>query len=349
MDITASQSLVFADTAYDTESTGNLDLKSLEKCKKGDVESIEKTIQEGAYYKNRKVRIQFKLFCQNNPNNTCVQILQMFYHLNTGRLQKAKLLQDYIIKVFDSNFQDKSKLRPAIYYFVKGGWTAVCKQSSPSLELAIQACAGAPECIYKNNPIILSQKLLLGTSYYHGEGVKQDLQKAKEYFMGILGSSSRAAYRLGKMAQKENKDEEAIAYYKCAAPCLKTRKLDLDNDWYKIKSHYALGALYKKNTEKKGHSTEHYCRAAEAGHPLAQYEYGKILIADKNNIKCYKAGLKWLQKAAEQGLQKAKILLDKQETYKPKAKKGSWLSHLKKEITTSKEKEEVKTKKRLSL
>lgn len=124
----------------------------------------------------------------------------------------------------------------------------------------------------------------------------------KRLLTSALKGDAKAQYRLGvlytdgKIVPKDY--EQAIKWYSLAA------------QQEHPKAQVYLAMLYQKQKDYKN-AAMWYVKAAGHGEPKAQYYLGLMFLAGKGVQKNIEEALKWLDKAASQGLNDAKIALDK--------------------------------------
>jgi TPR repeat protein len=143
----------------------------------------------------------------------------------------------------------------------------------------------------------LGAQYKLGEMYYRGEGVKQDYQKAREWYekaaaQGHLG----AQCKLGEMYYRGEgvKQDYGKAVY------LFEKAVERNY----ARAQFYLGAMYYKG---KGASQDCakaiylFEKAAMQGHAAAQYNLGCMYYAGKGVYWDYEKAFYWLEKAAQQG------------------------------------------------
>ena len=134
---------------------------------------------------------------------------------------------------------------------------------------------------------------LIGTAFAVRADEKDDLEKQRLEELKRVEAMLNA--QIDALIEREKADpNDAKSLYELGVRCMKADKL----------------ADYDPFT-----AIELYCRAAEMGYAEAQYAYGKMYLVSLHEILPRAAakaeGVKWLQKAADQGHEKAQLALAK--------------------------------------
>lgn len=107
------------------------------------------------------------------------------------------------------------------------------------------------------------------------------------------------------LAAKAGRDEEACTLY------LRAVDLGSPEAAHDLGVRYVLGKGVKKDLAK---GAEFYKISAEGGYAEGELAYGRALIEGRGVEKDVPTGMEWVEKAAAQGLQDARTLLEKQQT-----------------------------------
>jgi hypothetical protein len=158
----------------------------------------------------------------------------------------------------------------------------------------------------------LESNFQLGWAYYIGEGRIMDRKQAVHLFK--LGSKEGYEPSEAALAHCYDKGEGIQQNYKKAMKwSWKAAKKGNAHAQYRLGNYYYHG---RGVTPDKKQAKEWYLEAAEGGHLMAQVELGSYYLFDEpfeNDEQKYEnqeQAMMWLQKAAEQGNEHAKILLE---------------------------------------
>lgn len=142
----------------------------------------------------------------------------------------------------------------------------------------------------------------LGLKYYHGEGVNQSYKEAFKYYMSSAEQGYEAAMcNIGLMYSRgygvPQSYKEAAKWYGMAA------EIDFPEALHNLGVLYCEGRGVQRDMDK---AVELWYRAAVQGFELSQLNLGIMYLSEGNT----EEAVKWLKKAAEQGNEEAKFMLD---------------------------------------
>ena len=143
----------------------------------------------------------------------------------------------------------------------------------------------------------VAAQVLLGDCYDKGKGIKQDYDKAAEWFTKAAEQGNPAAqymlgnYYLSGKGVEENK-REAIKLYRKAA------EQGFSEAEFMLGGCYAAGITVPQDY---GKAVEWYLKAAKRGHSAAQHQLGIFYKAGHAVQQDDTQALKWFRKSAEQG------------------------------------------------
>lgn len=142
----------------------------------------------------------------------------------------------------------------------------------------------------------------LGLKYYHGEGVNQSYKEAFKYYMRSAEQGYEAAMcNIGLMYSRgygvPQSYKEAAKWYGMAA------EIDFPEALHNLGVLYCEGRGVQRDMDK---AVELWYRAAVQGFELSQLNLGIMYLSEGNT----EEAVKWLKKAAEQGNEEAKFMLD---------------------------------------
>jgi TPR repeat protein len=152
----------------------------------------------------------------------------------------------------------------------------------------------------------------VGLSYSTGNGVRRNLDKAKEYFeKAVTGGYDLANYPLSLMYRTgrgaEKNEQKADEYLTKALPAIVSQA-----EKGEVLPQYYYAETLENGTrggKDEKSALEWYRKAADQGYAPAQYALGRLFNEGRGTKKDYAAANEWLGKAAEQGLRDAQFQL----------------------------------------
>jgi serine/threonine-protein kinase len=154
----------------------------------------------------------------------------------------------------------------------------------------------------------------VGLSYSAGNGVRRNLDKAKEYFeKAVTGGYDLANYPLSLMYRTgrgaEKNEQKANEYHGKAMQAIVSQA-----EKGEVLPQYYFGETLENGYGTKGGKDEKsaldwYRKAADQGYAPAQYALGRLYNEGRGTKKDYAAANEWLGKAAGQGLRDAQFQL----------------------------------------